>query len=99
MNTRRIVGIDFLRIISMFMITMLHVMTHGGIIDNVSQFNSQYFVVYALYIICYCSVNCFALISGYVNSVGDSRTLIIKRKFNKYVCLWFQMVFYQIIIL
>ena len=35
-------GIDALRILSMFMVTILHVLTQGGILNASGRFTSQY---------------------------------------------------------
>ena len=70
MTKERNEGIDLLRIVAMLLITMLHVIRHGGMLDGLSLFSSQYFVVWILYILTNCAVNCYALISGYVNKGG-----------------------------
>ena len=66
MKKERCSGIDLLRIISMFFVVMLHVIGHGGILDNVAMFSVNYQLLWLLEILAYCSVNCYALISGYV---------------------------------
>ena len=55
LTAKRNYGIDALRIVSMFMIVILHTLGHGGILSSVSIFSGKY-----------CAVNCYALISGYV---------------------------------
>lgn len=59
-------GIDFLRIISMFMIVILHILGNGGILASVQIGSSNYHLAWILEIASYCAVNCYALISGYV---------------------------------
>lgn len=85
-------GIDLLRIVSMQMIVVLHVLGCGGILENLPLFSTKYNVAYLLETFCYCSVNCFALTSGYVLYGRDI-------KISKLMELWLQIVFYTIPIL
>lgn len=82
-------GIDFLRLASMFMIVILHVLGQGGILEQVKPYSNYYWLAWFLEIIAYCAVNCFALISGFVmyNS---------KVKKSKLFELWLQIAFYTI---
>ncbi len=91
MKTRN-VGIDLLRITSMFMITVLHILGHGGVFGNLKLFSPQYYVVTGLYCFCNCAVNCFAIISGFVSSSGTG-----KRKYARLLYLWLEIVFYQVV--
>ena len=84
-------GIDLLRLVSMFMIVLLHVLGQGGILGNVVPFSKQYFVAWLLESASYCAVNCYALISGYVGIYSQIR-------YSKLTVLWMQMVFYNICI-
>lgn len=84
---KRNYGIDFLRIVSMFMVVILHVLGQGGILDNAESASQRYWIAWLFEISCYCAVNCFALISGYVMSQTKYK---LSRVFN----LWFQTVFY-----
>ena len=59
-------GLDLFRFISMLMIVGLHVIGNGGILDNAQPLTIRGEAVWLLEIACYCSVNCFALASGYV---------------------------------
>ena len=59
-------GIDLFRIISMFMIVMLHVLNHGGFLSLAGLDTFKGSALMSLEVICFCSVNCFALVSGYV---------------------------------
>lgn len=83
-------GIDFLRIVSMFMVVILHVLGQGGILDAAEPFSVKYWSAWFLEITCYCAVNCFALISGFV--MYQRRT-----KISKFVNLWLQTVFYTVL--
>lgn len=84
-------GIDLLRIVAMFMIVVLHVVGHGGILDATLGLTLKGEVAWFLEIACYCSVNCYALISGFV-------AINSKRKWRTFISLWFQVVFYCVVI-
>ncbi len=84
-------GIDFLRILAMFMIVVLHTLGQGGLLDSVNEFSGKYWIVWVLELACYCAVNCYALISGYVMHA----TAI---KGSKILELWLQIVFYTMLI-
>ena len=90
-KSQRNYGIDLLRIVSMLMIVALHVLGHGGILDTTMGLTLNCEVAWFLEIACFCSLNCYALISGYVayNS---------KRKLRNFVYLWLQVVFFCLII-
>lgn len=59
-------GIDFLRIVSMMLIPVLHILGQGGVIDNTPYGSAGYWLEWIMETAAYCSVNCYALISGYV---------------------------------
>ena len=72
-NSNRNYGIDLLRILSMFMVVMLHVLGLGGILDNTYLLSANYAVAWFLEIASLCAVNCYALISGYVGYTSKHR--------------------------
>lgn len=74
-------GIDIFRFVSMFMVVILHVLGHGGILSNLS--GSKYFIVCFLQSLAIIAVNCFALISGFLNY---NKKFSLKRVLN----LWLQ---------
>lgn len=86
-------GIDFLRLILMFMICMLHVLSQGGIMDAVIETDIAYrYAIYSfLYVVSYCGVDGFALISGYAASDKN-------RKYTIIINMWFQAFFYSFIL-
>ncbi len=88
---KRNYGIDLLRIIAMIMIPILHVLGQGGILKAVTPLSMNYEAAWLLEIACYCAVNCFALISGYVG---------ISTNFKHYrgLVLWLQVLFYTVFI-
>ena len=82
-------GIDALRIVSMFMVVLLHTLSQGGIIENSKQAN--HWVAWFLEIACFCAVNCYALISGYVG-------VFSKYKLSNFGYIWCQVAFYSVLI-
>lgn len=87
---KRNYGIDFLRILSMLMVVMLHVLGQGGVLANTEKFSGNYWIAWFLEIASYCAVNCFALTSGYVMCRS-------KPKISKITELWLQTAFYTIL--
>lgn len=90
-NNKYNYGIATLKIISMVMICILHILGQGGILDNTIYLSSQYKTAWFMEIFSYSAVNCFALISGYNNL---NKTI----KYNKFLYLWGSIIFYNIII-
>ena len=84
-------GMDCLRILSMYMVVVLHVLGQGGILDACEKFSFNYYVAWFLETSCYCAVNVFAMITGYV---------MINVKFNAYkmIPLYLTVLFYSAII-
>ena len=86
--SRRNIGIDLLRIVSMYMIVVLHIQGPGGILDTREYFSPHYLLALLLQSATYCSVNCFGLITGYVMGTGAI-------KLKKLVLMWMQVFFYS----
>ena len=86
----RNVGIELLRIVSMFGIMVLHVLGQGGILANAAPMSATYEVAWILEIICYIGVTVYALISGYVSLQGNYRVTNI-------IYLYLQVLFYNLI--
>lgn len=91
MIRKRHMGIECLRILSMFMIVILHILGQGGILSTVEMASNQYYIAWFLEITAYCSVNCYALISGYVGVNSNFR-------YSRIILLWLQVFFYTVII-
>lgn len=87
-------GIDLLRIFSMFLITLLHSLGHGGILNNVKLGSVQYSVTWMIEIFAFCAVDIFALITGYVYYSDNNK----KIKYSNYIKLWFEVIFYNLLI-
>ncbi len=90
-KTERNMGIDLLRIVSMFMIATMHVLGQGKVLETAQVFSPQYECAWLLEIAAFCGVNCFALISGFV---GYGR----KVHYKNLLCLYFEVIFYTLLI-
>lgn len=84
-------GIDLLRIIAMLCVVILHAMNSGGLLFYTIKDSSQYKFAWLIEIIAFCAVDVFAIISGYV--MWNKKT-----NYKKLINLWFQVVFYSLII-
>lgn len=91
MNKRN-VGVDLLRIFSMFLICIIHILDNSNILygDN-NSITINYGIAWVLEIIAICAVNSYALISGYVG-------VDTKYKYTGIIQLWFQVIFYTLLI-
>lgn len=92
MKKERNLGIDLLRIFSMHMIVLHHVLDMCGVSGGVKLFSMNYTVVCLLHSINHCGVNVYALISGYV--YVDSNY-----KISNIIKIWLQVLFYTVGIL
>lgn len=86
MQTKRNIGIDLLKIVSMLMIVTLHMLGHGGVLDNMPPMSRCYQVAWLIEIACYGAVNCYALASGFLTARCNIRKLME---------LWLQVMFYR----
>ncbi len=84
---KRNYGIDLLRMASMYMVCILHVLRHGGVLAATSSNRINNIIAWSFEIAAYCAVNCFALISGYV---GCKSTF----KLFNFFRLYLQVLFY-----
>lgn len=83
-------GIDLLRIVSMMMIPVLHVLGHGGILRNAVELSASYETAWLLEVAAYCAANSYGIISGYVGYGGN-------HKYSKLIYLYFQAAFYSVL--
>ena len=86
-NNERNYGIDALRIIATLMVVTLHILSQGGVLGNVQNLTIKGEFFWGVQAACFCSVNCFALISGYVG-------LKSKHKSSSLILIWGQLFFY-----
>jgi len=84
-------GIDLLRMLSMFMILVLHILGQGGILETAPPLSAKYNIAWLLEIASYCAVNCYALLTGYVSAES-------KFRYSRIVVLWLRVVFYTLLI-
>lgn len=82
-------GIDLLRIVSMFLVVVLHVLGQGGILSTSEGFN--YYISWILEILAYPAVNCYGLISGFVGYSDEEKNY----NYFKYTNFWLQGVSYS----
>lgn len=90
---KRNYGIDLLRICSMYMIVVLHVLAQGSILANVGMepYSLNYRLAWLLEAASYCAVNCFALISGYVGVESHFQ-------YKKGIKLWEKVLFWTVLL-
>lgn len=88
--TKRDYGIDLLRIVSMLMVPMVHILGQGGVIGATVPFSLQYESAWLLESILLVAVNCFVLITGYVYYGKETR-------YYRLLTLWAEVLFYSII--
>ena len=83
-------GVDLLRVVAMLYVVTLHSIGPGGILAAAPIGSAQFHTAWFLEIWCYCAVDIFALISGYV-SYSDGHKPV---KWSGYLLLWLQVVVY-----
>ncbi len=86
----RIIGLDLLRILSMLMVILLHILGQGGILDGTVSGSRHYYLAWAMECVCYCAVDCYGLLSGYVSAARR------RYRHSKIVLLWLEVVFYSV---
>ena len=88
---QRNVGIDVLRVVSMFLIIIGHILMQGGVLSAYLKENMQfsYYFFNVIYVLAYCGVNCFALVSGYVGWQNSFKS-------EKIIKLWANVVFWSV---
>lgn len=91
MNNTRNYGIDLLRLILMFMVCMLHILGQGGVLNASSAGTLGHKIFWLLEVLSYCSVDSFAIISGYMATDKP-------RKYEEIVEMWFQAFFYSFVV-
>lgn len=90
MSSDRNYGIDFLRILSMFFVLVLHINWQGGILDSLVKLSLGYNLAWLVEICAYCAVNCYALISGYIGYAREC-------KYSNIIKLYIRTVFYALL--
>lgn len=90
-KTERNYGIDALRIISMMMIVLLHIVNTDALQNCFIRYSLGYEIISLVKAATFCAVNCYALISGFVG-------INAKHRYSNIVLLWIRVVFYLAII-
>lgn len=83
LTKQRSYGLDLLRILSMYLVVILHLMGAGGVLYPLVPGSIRYVAAWGLEIVASCAVNCYGLLSGYVG-YGHSHS----RK--KLLSMWLQ---------
>ena len=65
-SPQRILGVDILRALAMFMVVMLHVLFHGGVVDAVPKNSLRGMLLWLFWAENYCAVDLFVLVSGWL---------------------------------
>ena len=87
MPVKRFVNLDLLRIILMMMIVSLHYFGHGGGRMTVSRLVYNDFIAQGVSVLCWCAVNTFFMLSGYLTSSKEDE-ITIKYCFNRVLKIW-----------
>ena len=88
LNPKRNYGIDALRVLSMLMIVMYHLIYYSGLLGSRDRFSLSYDAVLFLQLALMCAVNCYVLISGYVGVTATHR-------YSRLVELWLRVLIYS----
>lgn len=88
---RRIPGIDLLRVVSMFLIVLLHLLTQGGVLGGTPEGSLSRAVMTLLECAAYCAVDAYAIASGYVGKEGSYR-------WSQIALLWLQTAFWSLLL-
>ncbi len=83
-------GIDLLRVFSIFLVAILHVLGHGGVLASTPS-RVFYSAAWTLEILAYPAVNCFVLISGFVGYRGEKYA----PKLRNIISIFFTVLFYS----
>ncbi|MBQ6432186.1 MAG: acyltransferase [Oscillospiraceae bacterium] len=81
-------GIDLLRMVAMYMVCILHVLLHGGVLLESGGFSGQHLLSWFLEYGARCAVNLYALISGFVGIKSKYRV-------SNLAVLWLQVFLYS----
>jgi surface polysaccharide O-acyltransferase-like enzyme len=87
-KSKRNYGIDLLRIISMFLIVVLHILSHGGALAA-TKTGIGYSIGWLFEFFGVPALNCFILISGYVGYKEERYFPKVKNILSLYCVVWF----------
>ena len=86
---KRNYGIDLLRMVLMYMVVVLHVLGHGGVLDALEPLSVKYSLAWLLECLALCAVNGYALVTGYLYFRS-------KWRLSSLVQLWIQVWIYSV---
>ena len=92
MKDSRKSNIEMLRVLAMLMVTMLHALGHGGVLDQYKFGTLGYVLFWTIETLCYVAVNVFVLITGYFMVTSET-------KISRIIKLYFQVEFYTMLCL
>ncbi len=82
-------NMELIRIVAMIMVVTLHLLNRaiGGVLEDVREYSSNYFLSWTMYCLVIVAVNCFVMLSGYY--------MCIQRfKLKRLILLWAEMAVY-----
>lgn len=85
-------GIDALRIYAMFLVVILHVLGHGGVLDSLTGISK--YAAKALDVFAVCAVDIYAIVSGFVGFSNNPKAI----KTSKFLTIWTQVFTYSFVI-
>lgn len=88
-KSNRNFGIDILRMVSMYLVVVGHVLAKGNILNSTLPFSLSYEILWLMKVISVCAVNTFGIISGYVGYKHSHRQL------GGCLYLWFKVIAYS----
>ena len=65
MGKKRMANVELLRICSMLMIVLMHLLNHGKVLETVEKGSVSYYLTWTIFGISFVSISCYILISGY----------------------------------
>ena len=90
-STKRNLGLDLLRMVSMLGVVELHVLGQQGVLASATPLSPDYMTAWLLETAAFCAVNCYALISGYVGIFG-------RFHYSSLALIWCQAAWYTLLI-
>ncbi len=85
-------GIDLLKLLSIFLVLILHILGQGGVLNATKAPDENYWIAWLLEIFAYCAVNCFAMATGFLMANK-------KFKYRRIISLWVIVFFYTLLFL
>ena len=92
LKSNRQSNIELLRVIATLMVTTLHALGHGGVLEQYEFSTPDYILFWTFETLCYVAVNVFVLITGYFMVTSEAKP-------SRLIKLYFQVEFYSILCL